>query len=62
MNDFLVGLGLVLVIEGLLWALAPGLAFRLLEIAATTPEQRLRTGGAIAVAAGVLLIWLVRRT
>lgn len=60
MNDFLVGIGLVLVIEGLLWALAPSLASRLLEIAATTPEQRLRTGGAIAVAAGVFLIWLVR--
>lgn len=60
MNEFLVGIGLVLVIEGLLWALAPGLASRLLELAASTPEQRLRTGGAIAVAAGVFLIWLVR--
>jgi uncharacterized protein YjeT (DUF2065 family) len=60
MNDFLVGVGLVLVIEGLLWALAPGLAARLLELAATTPEQQLRTGGAIAVAVGVLVVWLVR--
>lgn len=60
MSDFLVGLGLVLVIEGLLWALAPRLGFRLLELAASTPEQRLRSGGAAAVAAGVLLIWLVR--
>ena len=61
MSDTLVtALGLVLVFEGLLWALAPRLGFRLLEIAAATPEQRLRTGGAIAVAAGVLLIWMVR--
>ena len=60
MNDFLVGVGLVLVIEGLLWALAPGLAARLLELAATTPEQQLRTGGAVAVAVGVLLVWMVR--
>ena len=60
MNDFLVGVGLVLVIEGLLWALAPGLAARLLELAASTPEQQLRTGGAVAVAVGVLVIWLVR--
>ena len=60
MNDFLVGVGLVLVIEGLLWALAPGLAARLLELAASTPEQQLRTGGAVAVAFGVLLVWLVR--
>jgi uncharacterized protein YjeT (DUF2065 family) len=60
MNDFLVGVGLVLVIEGLLWALAPGLAARLLELAASTPEQQLRTGGAVAVAIGVLVVWLVR--
>lgn len=60
MNDFLVGVGLVLVLEGLLWALAPGLAARLLELAATTPEQQLRTGGAAAVAVGVLLVWMVR--
>ena len=60
MIDFVVGVGLVLVIEGLLWALAPGLGRRLLEIAATTPEQQLRTGGAAAVAFGVLLVWLVR--
>ena len=60
MNDFLVGVGLVLVIEGLLWSLAPGLAARLLELAASTPEQQLRTGGAVAVAVGVLVVWLVR--
>lgn len=60
MTDFLVGLGLVLVIEGLLWALAPRLGRRLLELAAATPEQQLRTGGAVAVAFGVLLVWLVR--
>ena len=60
MNDFLVGIGLVLVIEGLLWALAPRLAFRLLQAASGTPEERLRIGGAIAVAIGVLLVWLAR--
>jgi hypothetical protein len=46
--------------EGLIWALAPRLGFKLLEIAASTPEQQLRTGGALAVAAGVFLIWMVR--
>ncbi len=60
MSDFLVGIGLVFVIEGLLWALAPALAFRFLKLAASTPEQRLRTGGAVAVGVGVLLIWMVR--
>jgi uncharacterized protein YjeT (DUF2065 family) len=60
MTDFIVGLGLVFVIEGLLWALSPRLGFRLLQIAAETPEQRLRLGGALAVGVGVFLIWIVR--
>jgi uncharacterized protein YjeT (DUF2065 family) len=60
MNDFLVGIGLVLVIEGLLWALAPRLSLRFMELAAATPEHQLRTGGAVAVAAGVLVVWLAK--
>ena len=39
MNDLVVGFGLVLVIEGLLWALAPHLAIRFLEGASATPES-----------------------
>ena len=60
MDDFLVGIGLVLVIEGLLWALAPRLAFRVLQAAIGTSEDRLRIGGAVAVAVGVVLVWIVR--
>jgi uncharacterized protein YjeT (DUF2065 family) len=60
MNDFLVGVGLVLVIEGLLWALAPRLGLRFMEMAAAMPEQQLRTGGAVAVAVGVLVVWLAK--
>jgi uncharacterized protein YjeT (DUF2065 family) len=60
MSNLAVALGLVLVIEGSLWALAPGIGRRLLEVAAETPESTLRLVGAAAVAAGVLVIWLVR--
>lgn len=60
MTDLYVALGLVLVIEGALWALAPGAALEMLKIAAETPEKNLRTGGAIAVAVGVFIVWLVR--
>jgi uncharacterized protein YjeT (DUF2065 family) len=60
MSDLLVAIGLVMVIEGLLWATAPRLGLRLLAVAADTPEHRLRTAGAAAVAAGVVLVWLVR--
>ncbi|MGI9387611.1 MAG: DUF2065 domain-containing protein [Methyloligellaceae bacterium] len=60
MTDLIVGVGLVLVIEGLLWALFPNIAGRLLEIAAQSSEFSLRTGGAVAVAIGVLIIWFIR--
>jgi uncharacterized protein len=60
MSDLIVGVGLVLVFEGLLWALAPDLARRLLEMANQTPPAALRTSGWVAVAAGVVLVWLVR--
>jgi len=60
MTDLLVGLGLVLVIEGLLWALAPRLGARLLEMISQTPESTVRTAGAVSVAIGVFIVWLVR--
>jgi uncharacterized protein YjeT (DUF2065 family) len=60
MTDFVVALGLVLVIEGALWALAPGAALEMLKIAAKTPEKNLRMGGALAAAVGVLVVWLMR--
>ena len=52
------GLGLVLVIEGLVFALAPSRLDEIVEIMAKlTPEQR-RTIGLVAVALGVVLVWL----
>lgn len=60
MTDLLVAFGLVLVIEGLVWAAAPRLGLRMLAAAAQLPEQSLRLGGAAAIAAGVVVVWLVR--
>jgi uncharacterized protein len=60
MSDLVVALGLVLVIEGLLWSLWPSLGRKLLEVTAAAPESSLRMAGALAVAAGVVLVWLVR--
>jgi uncharacterized protein YjeT (DUF2065 family) len=60
MSDLLVGIGLVFVIEGLLWAVAPHLALRFLEGAAATPQSTLRVAGWTAVALGVGLVWLIR--
>ena len=60
MNDLVVAIGLVLVIEGLLWSLWPGLGRKLLEATAGAPESSLRLAGAVAVALGVSVVWLVR--
>ena len=60
MSDLAVAFGLVLVIEGLLWALSPSLGRKLLEATAEAPEPSLRMAGAFAVAIGVLVVWLVR--
>ena len=60
MTDLVVGLGLVLVVEGLIWALAPSIGKRMLETAAAMPHHSLRFAGTAAVAAGVAIVWLVR--
>lgn len=60
MSDLLVAVGLVMVIEGLLWAAAPHFALRLLATAAKTPEHVLRTAGTAAIAIGVVIVWLIR--
>ena len=60
MSDLIGAIGLVLVIEGLLWSLFPGLGRKLLEISAGTPESSLRVAGAVAVALGVAVVWLIR--
>lgn len=60
MSEIVVAFGLVLVIEGVLWALLPGMAQGLLRAAAETPEAVLRAAGAAAVAAGVALVWIIK--
>jgi uncharacterized protein YjeT (DUF2065 family) len=60
MNDLVVAFGLVLVIEGSLWALSPSLGRKLLQATADAPEQTLRMVGLLAVTAGVLVVWFMR--
>jgi len=60
MSSLAVAFGLVLVIEGTLWALSPGLGRKFLQATTDMPESNLRMAGTLAVAAGVLLIWVVR--
>ena len=60
MSDLIVALGLVLVIEGVLYGGLPQLAKQLAAEVLTMPEQALRIGGLVAVAIGVLIVWFVR--
>ncbi len=56
----LLALGLVLVVEGLVWTLAPRLIEDLLAaLRALSPEER-RLAGLAAVALGLALVWAAR--
>ena len=60
MSDLVTAFGLMLVIEGALYALFPGpmrkMAARMLE----EPEGPLRTAGLLAALTGFGVVWLVR--
>lgn len=60
MSDFATGIALVLVLEGLLWALMPDGMKRAAALALGLENSQLRTGGLAAAALGVFLIWLLR--
>ena len=60
MTDFLVALGLVLVIEGILFAAFPGFAKRLAATALESQDSALRFAGIVSAVFGVVLIWLLR--
>jgi uncharacterized protein len=60
MIDLATAVALVLVLEGLLWAVSPGAMKRAVPMALALADEQLRFGGLVAVAVGVVLVWLVR--
>ena len=56
----LLAIGLVLIVEGLVYALAPSLIEDLLDRLRTLPLETRRMTGLVALAAGVLLVWLAK--
>ncbi|AVO43662.1 DUF2065 domain-containing protein [Phreatobacter cathodiphilus] len=60
MQDFLVALGLVLVIEGLILAAFPSRIRDALETMRVTPDQQLRVVGLVAAVLGTLVVWWMR--
>ncbi|HEX6441123.1 MAG TPA: DUF2065 domain-containing protein [Stellaceae bacterium] len=61
MRDLWTALALVLVIEGVLYALFPEGMKRIAARALTVPPQALRAAGLVAACLGVALVWLLRR-
>lgn len=60
MHDLIVAVGLFLVIEGLVYALAPASMKKMASILPQIPDKNLRNIGMIAVVIGVGLVWLIR--
>jgi uncharacterized protein YjeT (DUF2065 family) len=60
MTDFIVALGLVFVIEGLVFAANPAAAKRAMAHVLETADGPLRMVGIASAILGVVLVWLVR--
>lgn len=60
MDLILLGLGLVLVFEGLVLALLPNRLEELIQMLNDIPFETRRVMGLVAVAFGIFLIWLTR--
>lgn len=60
MPELITALGLVLVIEGALYALFPDGMKRLMALMLNQPAGSLRTAGVVAAGLGVGIVWLLR--
>ena len=60
MSDLIVAIGLVLVIEGLLYAAFPNAMRKMVEDMTKLPDSNLRSVGLCALVIGVAIVWFVR--
>ena len=59
--DFLIGVGVLLVIEGLMFAASPTWMRKAMKSAIATPDNLLRAVGIGSAVIGLIVIWAVRR-
>jgi uncharacterized protein YjeT (DUF2065 family) len=59
-QDLLMALGLVFVIEGLLYALVPGHLKNMMKTMESVGDDALRVGGLAALGFGVFIVWVVQ--
>ncbi len=60
MADFAAALGLLLVIEGVLYAAFPEGMKRMVRVALDMPASTMRASGLGAAVLGLVIVWLVR--
>ena len=60
LSEIGVAIALVLVIEGVLYALFPNAMQRMLEQVMALPPQALRSAGLFSAILGVALVWLLK--
>ena len=60
MWDFIAAIGLVLALEGLLFAAFPGAAKQAMANVLETPDSVLRGVGIASALIGIVVIWLIR--
>lgn len=53
----LLGVGLTLIVEGMIWALAPGMVERFLTVLRGLSTEERRLAGVAAFALGLALVW-----
>ena len=60
MKDLFTALALILVIEGVLYALFPDAMKRMIAMTLGIPDVTLRRTGLVSAVVGVVLVWLLR--
>ena len=60
MKDFVIAIGLLLFIEGLLIALFPSKIKNMLKLIETTPENKLRISGVFFLIIGFIIVWYIK--
>jgi hypothetical protein len=60
MYELLIAVGLVLALEGALYAGFPGAMKRMMALVQDLPDESLRNAGLAAAVAGVGIVWLVK--
>ena len=59
-RDLIVGVGLALALEGVLWGAAPGMMRKAVRVMDASPDTALRRGALVALALGVGIVGAAR--